>query len=55
MEDTLQKLADINQLTLQGIQAFAAEMRNIAAASTEREQNMVKGFANTLQATQQHT
>ena len=55
MEDALQRLAEINQQTLQGIQTLAEEMRSSAAAGTAREQSITASFSNTLQAIQQQS
>ena len=40
MEDALQRLAEINQQTLQGIQTLAEEMRSSAAAGTARHSKL---------------
>ena len=55
MEDALQRLAEINQQTLQGIQTLAEELRSTAAAGAARGQSITASFSNTLQAIQQQS
>ena len=56
MADAFKALAEINAQTLQGIQTLAEEIRNTAAAGSQREAGMTQAFQETLAAVQQqHT
>ncbi|CAE7650594.1 unnamed protein product, partial [Symbiodinium microadriaticum] len=53
MEEALQKLAEVNAQTLAGIQTLAEEIRNSAAAGSQRETGLTRAFQETLAAVHQ--